>query len=298
MNYPERLRKLCPGTENPPLRDRTYVRIGGAAPLLLEPRDRSELARALHLLHEEHIPFRILGGGSNLLVADAGVSSVVISLRKVARFFRVSEEECLYRAEGGYSLPRLVSTCRNQGLKGLECLVGIPGTVGGGAVMNAGGRHGTIGSLIEKATVVTASGTLEERLLDRADFGYRTSTLRGEVIVDVELRLEKGDRDRIWEKTTSILEEKKNAQPLMKKSCGCVFKNPAGRSAGELLDSAGMKGRRTGDARVSEKHANFILNEGNATFQDYHALIREGRRRVRETHGIELDLEVEIWRDE
>jgi UDP-N-acetylmuramate dehydrogenase len=250
MSYPERLREHCPGVDNLPLRDKTYVRIGGAAPLLLEPRSRAELAHAVKTLHEEKIPFRMLGGGSNLLVADRGVRCVVISMRNVARFFKVSEEDDLYRVEAGFSLPRLVSTCHKQGLTGLECLVGIPATAGGAAIMNAGGRHGTISALIRRATVVTPSGSLEERNLDQEDFGYRTSPLRGDVVVDLELRLERGDRDRIWDKMTSFLQEKRNAQPLMKKSCGCVFKNPPDRSAGALLEAAGTKGRRIGDARV------------------------------------------------
>jgi UDP-N-acetylmuramate dehydrogenase len=295
MKFPESLRKICPSLDNPDLRGHTYVGIGGPTPLLLEPRTREELVEVMLALRAAGLAFRILGGGSNLLIDDAGVEEIVVGTRRLNRLFHIVGDETRLGVEAGVSTARFVSTCRNFGLRGAECLIGIPGTVGGAAVMNAGGRHGAIGGLIRKATVLTASGQLEERDLAPGDFHYRCSPLRGETVVDVELVLDRGDQDDIWDRMKSILREKKQNQPLMKKSCGCVFRNPEGDSAGRLLDAVGMKGVSCGDAVVSEVHANFIVNRKRATFEDYHALMEEGRSRVSREHGHDLAPEVEIW---
>ncbi|MBU0755150.1 MAG: UDP-N-acetylmuramate dehydrogenase, partial [Planctomycetes bacterium] len=254
-------------------------------------------ASVVKILHDEGLPFRMLGGGSNLLISDRGIPEVVISTRFLSQTNRISKEKGLYRMEAGFSLARFVSASHKLGLQGAEALVGIPGTVGGAAVMNAGGRHGTLGDLIRTATVLTSNGEMETREFKPEDFGYRNSPLKDACVLEIEVHLETGNPDRIWEKMTSVLQEKKKAQPLMGRSSGCVFKNPEGQSAGRLLEAAGMKGRRIGDAVVSEQHANFIMNLGNATSDDYYALVSEGRDRVRQEFGIDLDREVELWGD-
>lgn len=277
------------------MRERTTVGIGGRAPLLLEPRCRDELVDCLNLLRKEGIPFRMLGGGSNILVKDDVLREVVVSTRRLSRIFKAEDDEACLRVEAGASLPRFVSTCHKFGLKGAECLIGIPGTVGGAVVMNAGGRHGVIGDRIQGVTILGPDGSLVERFVTPSDFGYRTSALKDQILVDVKVRLDKGDQKEIWDTMTAWLKEKKEKQPLFGKSCGCVFKNPPGDSAGRLLEEAELKGYSRGDAYFSPQHANFILNRGGATFQDYFELLREGRSRVEDKWGYRLELEIEPW---
>jgi len=253
------------------------------------------MLRSLQSLLDDDVPFRILGGGSNLLIADSGIHDVVLSTRGLSRVFRTGDDARRLNVEAGVSLPQFVSMCHRTGLKGAESLTGIPGTVGGAAIMNSGGRHGSIGSLIRGATVLDRSGRLEEREIKPEEFGYRSSPLKGQIIVDVIVELEGGEKDKIWERMSEILAEKRSTQPLTRRSCGCVFKNPAADSAGRLLDSAGMKGMMRGKAEVSELHANFILNRGGCSFEDYYSLITDGRKKVMENHGISLEMEVEIW---
>lgn len=295
MKYPDSLSRQCPSIENCSLRDKTYVKIGGPTPLLLEPRNRDELLEVVGTLRKEGLAFRMLGGGSNLLVNDEGIPDVVVSTRRLSLLYKVEENELCLGVEAGVSTARFVTTCQKFGLKGAECLIGIPGTVGGAAVMNAGGKHGSIGSLITDAVILNASGETEHRQLSPKDFGYRESPLLGEVVLEVFVTMERGNKDTIWDTMSEILLEKKRNQPLMKKTCGCVFKNPAGESAGRLLDKAGMKGRSSGEAVVSDHHANFIINQGNCTYEDYHSLIRLGREEVSRKHGIDLELEIEVW---
>jgi UDP-N-acetylmuramate dehydrogenase len=243
----------------------------------------------------EGIPFRILGGGSNILVSDGGVGEVVVSTRRLSRIYRPEGDAPVLRIEAGTSLGRLVSACHLFGYRGAEPLVGIPGTVGGAAITNAGGRYGCMGDLIREATVMNPSGELESLALSPGAFSYRRSPLKGRVVVDVAVRLERGDKKRIWETMSAYLKEKKAAQPLLERSCGCIFKNPSWTSAGRLLDGVGMKGRSRGGAWVSPKHANFILNRSSCRFEDYLGLIHEGRERVREKYGVDLELEIETW---
>ncbi|MFH2000069.1 MAG: UDP-N-acetylmuramate dehydrogenase [Planctomycetota bacterium] len=277
------------------LSKKTYVGIGGAVPLLLEPRNREELMEAIETLRKENLAFRILGGGSNLLVDDRGLSEVIISTRSLSRLYKIEDDELSFGVEAGVSTARFVTTCQKFGLSGAECLIGIPGTMGGAAVMNAGGRHGSISSLIRGAKILTSEGTLEHRDLSPQVFGYRSSTLKDEVVVELTVSLVKGDKKAIWNSMSTILQEKKKTQPLMKKSCGCIFKNPECGSAGKLLDSAGMKGRVSGGAVVSDLHANFIINKGHCSFKDYYSLIQLGREEVKRIHGVDLEQEVETW---
>jgi len=247
------------------------------------------------ILRDENLAFRMLGGGSNLLVNDQGVPEVVISTRRLSLLYKIEESELNLGVETGVSTARFVTTCQKFGLIGAECLIGIPGTMGGAAIMNAGGKHGTVGALITDAMVLNNAGELEHLKLSTQDFGYRCSSLKGQVIVELFVQMKKGNKDEIWDTMSENLLEKKKTQPLMKKSCGCVFKNPEGDSAGRLLDSAGMKGRSAGEAAVSDLHANFIINKGGCSYMDYFSLIHEGKEEVRRIHDLDLELEVEVW---
>jgi UDP-N-acetylmuramate dehydrogenase len=295
MIFPETLKKSCPSSEHALLKPLTYLRIGGETPLLMEPRKSEEMVCCISLLLKEGLPYRILGGGANVLVNGDGIKEVVVCTRGFSHLYKIDGNPLRLRVEAGVTLGRLISTCRMLGLRGAEALIGIPGTVGGAAVMNAGGRHGSLGALIRRATFLNEKGEIETEEFKPKRFGYRSSPLAGKTVVDVEIGLEKGRPDRIFESMTALLKEKMERQPLMERSCGCIFKNPAGDSAGRMLDAVGMKGRSRGEARVSGRHANFILNRGNATSEDYLALIDEGRQRVYDHFGIELDFEVKIW---
>ena len=275
----------------------TSFRIGGPAKIFCEPEGVEELAEALRHFEEAGERVYILGAGSNLLVRDEGVAGAVISLREGAEFRDVKMYGGYVRAGAGAALPKVVRMAAQAGLSGMEALVGIPGTMGGAARMNAGGRHGNIGPLVQSALVMRPDGVSVERLpRERLVFEYRHSSLVGLIVLEVELALTKDRPEAVSEKTHAIYEEKKRAQPLWEPSAGCVFKNPSDKvSAGMLIDKAGLKGTAVGGAVVSEKHANFIVNRGGATASDVLRLIEVIRDRVRKEHNVTLELEVEVW---
>jgi UDP-N-acetylmuramate dehydrogenase len=273
----------------------TTFRIGGPAKIFYEPEQVDELSETLRRFAEQGERVYILGAGSNLLVRDEGVAGAVIALRKGAGFRDVKIEGCCVTAGAGVPLARLVKMASEAGLSGLEALVGIPGTVGGAARMNAGGRHGNIGPMVQSALVMKPDGAVERMPREKLVFGYRTSNLKETIVLELELSLKEDQREAVVERTRAIYEEKKKSQPLFEPSAGCVFKNPPGQSAGALIDKAGLKGTAVGGAVVSEKHANFIVNRGGATASDVLKLIEIVRERVRNQFNTALELEVEIW---
>jgi UDP-N-acetylmuramate dehydrogenase len=278
-----------------PLERLTSLRVGGPADRLESPESEAELREVLVRATEEGQEVRALGGGRNLLVDDRGVGGVVISLLRLTGL-RVRGD--LVVAGAGLSLPKLLGRTVARSLGGLECLAGVPGTVGGAVRMNAGGAHGAIGDRVEWVRALTRRG--EPLRLDRAacGFAYRSSRLAGLFVTEVALRLTggaEGLRGRIRE----IFEAKRRTQPLASATAGCMFKNPhlpRGEGAGLLLDRVGVKGLTRGGAEFSTRHANFLLNKGGATFADMTGLIQEAHRRVVDRFGVDLALEVEIWR--
>jgi UDP-N-acetylmuramate dehydrogenase len=285
-------------TENAPLARFTTFGIGGPARLLVEPRSGTELASVVDCLASDGIEYRILGGGANLLIPDEGVPFAVVKL--AGDFAKVSFDGT--RAEAGAAVPlgRLVSECAKRGLSGAEGLAGIPGTVGGALVMNAGGRWGRIGDVTESVGVLARGGAQggPARVLDKSEirFGYRESSLRGEVILGAKLAFREEDPAKVVETTRGFLDEKRRTQDLKAKSAGCVFKNPPeGPSAGALIDQAGLKGARVGGAAVSPIHANFIVNCGNATAREVGELINLMRDKVFASSKVRLELEIELW---
>jgi len=275
-----------------PLSTMTWFRIGGPAEHLIEPRSAEEMARLVRRCLDGGIPVRVLGSGSNVLVSDGGVSGAVFRLSKMNAISRSGSRVV---CEAGASLPRLVHQAEPWGLSGLEPLAGIPGTVGGAVAMNAGGRHGSVASVLDSVTTLDRLGLVHERTAEELGPDGRRSRLRGEIVLEAALQLAEKDPVEIAETRVALLEEKARTQPLTACSAGCVFKNPDGAGAGELIDLAGLKGERVGGAVVSPRHANFILNEGGATARDVRELIGLVRKRVRKMFGVTLELEIELW---
>ncbi len=277
-----------------PLAPHTTLGIGGEAEWLCTPVDHGDLALALRLCHRHGVPWRVLGGGSNLVVADEGVRGMVLMPRGVC-FGYLTVSGVRVVAGAAVKLARLLRRATDWGLAGLEGLAGIPGRLGGAVVGNAGGRWGDIGPLVAGVAGFTGEG--ERVKLPRAalSFGYRGSNLSELVVTAVELELRPGVKDKISGQMADIISERRAGQPLKERSAGCIFRNPTGASAGELIDRAGLKGRRLGGAEVSSLHANFIVNRGGATAGDVLELARVARRAVQEQFDVALELEVQLW---
>jgi UDP-N-acetylmuramate dehydrogenase len=277
-----------------PLADRTWLRIGGAAEFFAEPNSVDELAALVRRCAHENVPIRLLGGGSNVLVRDEGVSGVVVSLSSPA-FSRLQINGGHVTAGGGVKLAHAISETVRCGLGGLEPLVGIPGTIGGALHGNSGSRGGDVGQWACRAQVMTRGGEILQR--DREDlvFAYRQSSLDELVILNAEFHLEPDDPVQLTKRLQKQWIIKKASQPLSHQNVASVFKNPRGMSAGMLIDQAGLKGTRVGEVEVSNRHANFIVAGTGATSQDVLRLIDMIRSRVAERLGVELETELEIW---
>ncbi|MBN2579592.1 MAG: UDP-N-acetylmuramate dehydrogenase [Pirellulales bacterium] len=277
-----------------PLAMHTWFQIGGPAEYFAEPDSPEQLTALIRRCHEEGVRVRVLGRGSNLLARDEGVKGMILHVIHPALGGIRIEGRTLI-AGGGALLGRVVTTAVHRGLAGLESLIGIPGTVGGALHGNAGARSGGIGQWTIQATVVSALGEVFQRQADELVFGYRESNLDDLVILEASCQLEEDDPQELARRMQKQWILKKAAQPLGHQCAGCIFKNPPGISAGELIDAAGLKGTRIGGAVVSDRHANFILAEPECTSEDVLRLIDFVREQVLDRRGIELELEIEIW---
>lgn len=278
-----------------PLAPLTMYKLGGPARWLLTPRDEPELAAVLDRCRERRLPWRVLGRGANVLVRDEGVDAAVIMLTGLA-WEQVSWVDPLVHAAGGADFPRLVRHSVERGLAGLESLAGIPGSVGGIIRMNAGGKHGDIARYTRDVRVMDGAGEITTRRGPEIGFAYRHTDLDGCIVLGATFELTPGDRDSLMRRFQSIWQEKYATQPAVReRTAGCVFKNPAGDSAGRLLDALNLKGARVGGAEISRKHANFIVALPGASSQNVLDLITLARERVRASAGLELEFEVEIW---
>lgn len=277
-----------------PLAAHTWFRLGGPAEFFAEPESLDQLAALVSRCREAEVAVRLLGGGSNLLVRDEGVSGVVVRLAAPA-LSSIRVQKDTISAGGGAKLGHVISTAVREGLAGLETLVGIPGTVGGALHGNAGTRSGDVGQWTSHATVMTRAGEILERSRQEMVFSYRQSSLDELAILAARFQLETDNPEELTKRMQKQWIVKKASQPLGHQSAGCIFKNPRGMSAGMLIDQAGLKGTRVGGAEVSDRHANFIVADQGATSRDVLELVELVRRQVDERLGIELETEIEIW---
>ena len=281
----------------------TWYRCGGPARVLVVPGDAGELAAAVRLCREAGEVVRVLGGGANLLVADAGVDAVVLRLSAPAfRGFEVLAADRV-RVGAGHDLFTLCNTAARRGLAGLSQLAGVPGTLGGAIRMNAGGSHGDIGGAVQAVEVVDLTTGEPHRLTGNAlRFGYRRSDLGGiadPLVTAAELRVTPTDPATVQASVRAILAEKKRTQPMSERSAGCSFRNPdtsvSDRPAGALIDAAGLKGFRIGTAEVSTRHANFLTLDPDGRADDAIALLTHVAGVVHERFGVRLQREVVVW---
>lgn len=286
--------------EGAPLAAHTSARIGGPADFLLVVRSSDELEQTVRALWQLAAPFRLLGGGSNVLVADAGVREVVVLNQ--ARNVRFDEGQAApeVRAESGASLGTVARRAVEKGLSGLEWGVTVPGTIGGAVVGNAGAHGGDTAGSLKMAEILQRDGHVEPWPAERLEYGYRTSWLKrhpGEAaVLAATFRLERSTPGATRTRAAEHTAQRKATQPPGA-SMGSMFKNPPGDAAGRLIEAAGLKGARQGEAEISPRHANFFVNRGGASAADVWALIELAREKVAEQFAVRLELEVELIGD-
>lgn len=296
MDWKEALPKIItqPGSRirfAEPLAKHTYFGIGGEATAYIEISTISELAALARFHKQWDVPIAFIGRGSNLLVSDTGFKG--IGVRLIGELAKLEVDGNGVSVGAGLSLPRLSKTMSRRGLSGVEFALGIPGSVGGALIMNAGAWGSSFGDVVRNVTVMTDTGDLVELTHAEADFEYRHSGLDAYFCVTgATLALEPGNVDTITERMQAFYKQKVETQPFAEENAGCMFKNPPGDSAGRLIDISGLKGYRMGGAEVSTVHGNFILNIDNATAADVLNLVAYIQRQVEEKTGISLQTEV------
>jgi UDP-N-acetylmuramate dehydrogenase len=280
-----------------PMRNHTSLRIGGPADIFAMPQDLSSLKNMHINLRRNKIPFFPLGGGTNILVRDGGIEGAVISLRSLRRTGVLSKDNkyAYLFAEAGTLLQRIVNFSKENGYSGVEGLAGIPGTLGGAIFGNAGAFGYEMKDVLVLVEVMDIEGRIKKFNAEEINFGYRSSSIsQNELILGAKIKLKKDEKEKVSAKVDDFLEKKREKQPLWEPSAGCVFKNPAGLSAGKLIDEAGCKGIRIGDVEVSSIHANFFINKGRANASDFIRLMEEAAHRVKERFGVVLEPEIKI----
>lgn len=275
-----------------PMALHTTFRIGGPADYFVLPSDEKELAGILKICSEEKVPYFILGNGSNLLVGDHGYRGVVIQLYK--NFDGISVEGTAVRARAGAMLIRVAKEAGKAGLTGMEFASGIPGTIGGAMVMNAGAYGGEMKDVVTSVTVLTPLGEIKTLTGEEMNFRYRGSVVEDEsyVVLEAVMELKKGDASKIRERMEELSARRKMKQPLEYPSAGSTFKRPEGYFAGKLIMDSGLRGYQVGGAQISEKHCGFVINKGGATAADVLQLIHDVSAKVQEKFGVPLEPEV------
>ncbi len=275
----------------------TTFRVGGPVDYLIKVNGVEELRAIVCLLNRNNIGCKIIGMGSNILVKDKGISGALLKLKGTFDRIQVIGEKVIVGA--GVPLPVLIKKCVDYGLQGTEFLSGIPGTVGGAIVMNAGTGKQAIGDLIEEVEIFQQNGKINLLHKKELSFGYRKNNfLKKDIILKTKLSLKKGNKNDILSMVKSNLQKRVQSQPLIFFNAGCIFKNPQDKNrltAGELIDRAGLRGVKKGKAQISTKHANFIVNLKGAQAGDILSLINKIKRKVNKMFGIKLRMEIEVW---
>ncbi|MBW8039819.1 MAG: UDP-N-acetylmuramate dehydrogenase [Planctomycetes bacterium] len=279
---------------NYPLAKHTWYGLGGPADYFLRPQNVEQLKEVIRRCAENNIRIYVIGFGSNLLISDNGLRAAVIAL-EAEQFQQTKFDGELVTAWAGADLSKLVLTCVQKGLSGIEALTGIPGSIGGAVKMNAGGNFGDIGAAVETVTLMDNQGNVFEKSKPELMFEYRRTNITAKFILNTTLKLTAVDPEQIIRTVKEIWIYKKNNQPLNTKNSGCIFKNPRGVSAGALIDRTSLKGLQIGGAKVSEKHANFIVAEKGCKSTDVMKLIDTIKQKVKQQFDTELELEIEIW---
>jgi UDP-N-acetylmuramate dehydrogenase len=298
MNFPKGLvrGKLKAGEA---LSAHTSFRIGGPAAFWVEPKDVKELKKVVLFARKNKVPVFVMGGGTNVLASDNGFNGIIIHLGAKA-FKKLKVAGRTVTVGSGYPTAGLVRSCCGLGLSGMESLIGIPGTVGGAVYMNAGGWSSplfkNIGDYVVSLKVMDRGGTVKTLKRRDIDFGYRSSGLSSNIIIEAVLRFGTEESSVLTSRCSKFLKMKKEKQVLDAPSAGCVFKNPQGSqfTTGQMIDTLGLKGRRIGGAEISHRHANFIVNKGGATCHDVMKLIGLVSRQVMDSYNIPLELEIKV----
>ena len=278
------------------LAGQTSYKVGGDAQWYAAPRNWDELAASFEWYQSQDMPLTLLGAGSNLLISDRGLPGFVLSTRHF-RGYEFNPETGILVADAGEAIAKLAWKAAKRGLKGLEWAVGIPGTVGGGVVMNAGAHTSCLADILVSATVLSPDGTIAELKPEDLAYSYRTSNLqRGDrLVVRATMQLEPGySKADIMEMSNQNWTQRKTTQPYHLPSCGSVFRNPQPQPAANLIEQLGLKGYKIGDAQIAHRHANFILNCGAATAKDIFELIRYAQEKVEYHWSVSLEPEVKL----
>ncbi|WP_332632194.1 UDP-N-acetylmuramate dehydrogenase [Halalkalibacter flavus] len=280
--------------EREPLSNHTTWKIGGPADVLVEPDSLESLKRLMELITIHKVPWRVIGRGSNLLVADGGIEGVVIKLGKGMDNLEIDGETI--KVGGGYPLIKLATIISREGLSGLEFAGGIPGSVGGAVFMNAGAHGSDISNILKEALILFPDGRLEWVKGKDMGFSYRTSRLQQEsgICVEAVFQLEKGEKEEIVKHMQANKDYRRESQPWKHPTCGSVFRNPLPNYAGQLIEESGLKGFQIGGAQISTMHANFIVNIDDAKAEDVINLINHVKETIKSKHNIEIETEVEM----
>lgn len=270
----------------------TTLGIGGPAEWYAEAASVSHLKSLISFSKSKQIPVFILGAGSNLLVSDAGIAGLVIRLRGEFETFTFSGDTV--RAGAGVFLPTLVKACAEKGLGGAEPLVGVPGTVGGGLIMNCGTRELWLGTITQSVEVLDEQENMKIIPANAIDFKYRWSSLGGKILCFATLKLVPAKKESTLKIIQEFLSRRLETQPIGTQNVGSIFKNPEGNFSAKLIEQAGLKGFKIGAAQVSPKHANFFVNTGGATAKDFQALVAHAQKTVKEKCGVDLEPEIKM----
>ena len=295
LDFEQRLAGLMDGErikKDEPMKKHVTFRVGGNADYFVTVKNADEIAAVINLCKEEKVPYFIMGNGSNLLVGDKGIRGVVIQIAKDMNEIEV--DGVTITAMAGALLSKIAGAALNAGLTGLEFASGIPGTLGGAVVMNAGAYGGEMKDVLDMVRVLTPEGEILELGKDALKLGYRTSVVaeKNYIVLDARIVLKKGDKEKIREYMEDLKGRRTSKQPLEYPSAGSTFKRPEGYFAGKLIDDAGLRGFALGGAQVSEKHCGFVINKDNATALEIIKLIEEVQKRVKENSGVALETEV------